>query len=341
MYEGGTSMRKTIGAALVAAMTVLAGGAQAETLVFATTNPEQHPLNQGFLIPWAQKINETAAGAVEIELRHGPVIANHTNFYDRLTDDVIQVAWGMTIFNPGKWPRSLVATLPFMVENSEQGSMALCRMHEKGAFDAEMGDIVPLLFVEFPQASLHLNGHKATAMEDMAGLKVITSVPAIAGVIGAFGGAPLSFGVTELYEAIQRGSADGTIINFTAFPAFRLNEVTTDHYVIPLGGAMGMVFMAKSKWDSLSDGARAAILAQSGCEGSLAFGKFIDALESKSKAMVEGVEGHTVTYATPEQLQALVEKLGPGIEAGFAGHVPDGAKLVEMFKQELAAAKAK
>lgn len=340
MHEGETSMRTIIGAALLAAMAATAGVAQAgEKLIFATTNPEQRPLNQGFLTPWAQKINETAGGAVEIELRHGPVIANHINFYDRLMDDVSQITWGMTIFNPGKWPRSLVSTLPFMVENSEQGSVALCRMHEKGAFDAEMGDIVPLLFLEFPQASMHLKGHKATSMEDLAGLKVVTSVPAIAGVISAFGGAPLSFPVTELYESLQRGAADGTIINFTAFPGFRLNEVTSDHYVIPLGGAMGMVFMSRTKWDSLSDEARAAISAHSGCEASRAFGKFIDELEAKSKAMVDGVEGHTVTHATPEQLQGLVDKLGPGIEAGFAGQVPDGGKLIEMFKQELSAAK--
>ena len=81
-----------------------------------TTNPEQHPINTGFLTPWAERINADANGAVTIDLRHGPAIANHTNFYDRAVDDVIQIAWGLSVTNPGKFGPVLVASLPFLVD---------------------------------------------------------------------------------------------------------------------------------------------------------------------------------------------------------------------------------
>lgn len=321
-----------------AAMTIAGAASAQETLIFATTNPEQHPLNAGFLVPWADRINAEAGGAVTVEVRHGPTIANHTNFYDRVIDDVTQIGWGMTVFNPGKFPRTLVSTLPFLVENSELGSVALCRMHEKGAFDQDMGDIVPLLWAEFPQASIHLNGHPVKKLEDIAGRKVITTTPAAAAIVSAFGGTPLSFNITEQYEALQRGAAEGTVINFTAFPGFRLNEVLTDHHVVPLGGALGIVFMSKEKWDGLSDAARAAISKHSGCDASRAFGQFVDQWEAGAMKMVEGA-GHTITVATPEEVAALREKLGAGIEAGFAERAPGGAELVKTFKEELAAAK--
>jgi len=323
-----------LAASLVAAPLV----AQAETLIFATTNPEQHPMNQGFFVPWAERINAAAGGAVEIDVRHGPMIANHTNFYDRVVDDVTQIGWGMTVFNPGRFPRTLISTLPFMVDSSEQGSVALCRMYEAGAFDAEFGDIVPLLFVEFPQASLHLNGDKLESIADIDGKKIITSSPAAAAVVSAHGGAPLSFNITEQYEALQRGAADGTILNFTAFPGFRLNEVTTDHLVAPLGGAMGMIFMAKAKFEGLPEAAQEAIMAESGCEATRAFGKFVDGWEQGARGMVASGEGHTIREADPAEVAALAEKMGPGIEAGFAANVPDGAKLIAMFREELAKA---
>jgi TRAP-type C4-dicarboxylate transport system substrate-binding protein len=327
-------------ALLAGAAFVFAGAAGAqETLVFATTNPEQHPLNSGFLIPWAEKINAEAGGAVKIELRHGPTIANHTNFYDRVIDDVVQVGWGMTVFNPGKFGPTLVSTLPFLVDSSEQGAVALCRMYEKGAFNPAMADVVPLLWTEFPQASIHLNGAPIKKMEDVAGKKIITTTPAGAAIVAAYGGAPLSLNITEMYEGLQRGTAEGTVINFTAFPGFRLNEVTTDHYVMPLGGAAGIVFMAKAKWDELSPEAQAAIMKHSGCEGSRAFGKFVDGWEAGSLKMVEAGGKHTVTVATPEEVAAVREKLGAGIEAGFAERAPGGAELIKMFKEELAAAK--
>lgn len=323
-----------LAAALVAAPVI----AQAETLIFATTNPEQHPLNKGFLVPWAEKINAAAGGAVDIDIRHGPMIANHTNFYDRVVDDVTQIGWGMTVFNPGRFPRTLVATLPFMVDSSEQGSVALCRMYEAGAFDAEFGDIVPLLFVEFPQASLHLNGTKLESIADIDAKKIITSSPAAAAIVKAHGGAPLSFNITEQYEALQRGAADGTILNFTAFPGFRLNEVTTDHLVAPLGGAMGMVFMAKAKFDSLPAAAQEAITAESGCEATRTFGQFVDGWEKGARGMVASGEGHTVREANADEVAALAEKMGPGIQKGFAANVPDGEKLISVFREELAKA---
>ncbi|MCA0871510.1 TRAP transporter substrate-binding protein [Seohaeicola saemankumensis] len=330
---------QTKGALLASALILLPFAGQAQdSLVFATTNPEQVPLNQGFLIPWAEKINATAAGAVEIDIRHGPMLANHSNFYDRVVDDVVQISWGLTVFNPGRFPRTLVSTLPFMVESSRQGSLALCRMYENGDFAAEFGDIVPLLFAEFPQASLHLNDAELSGFEDVAGKKIITSSPAAAAIVGANGGAPLSFTITEQYEALQRGAADGTILNFTAFPAFRLHEVTTTHLVAPLGGAMGMVFMARDKWEALSPEAQAAIMAHSGCEASQRFGAFVDEWEKGAMAMVAGQEGHTVAHASPEAVEALIEKLAPGIEAGFAKRVPGGAELIARFKEELEAA---
>ena len=332
-----TSIRAALIATAAAFLPILAEAQQ--ELIFATTNPEQVPLNQGFLIPWAEKINAEAAGILEIDLRHGPMLANHTNFYDRVADDVVQMAWGMTVFNPGRFPRTLVSTLPFLVESSEQGSVALCKMYESGAFDAEFTDIVPLLFAEFPQASLHLNTDTAGSFDALSGKKVITSSPAAAAIVGANGGAPLSFNITEQYEALQRGAADGTILNFTAVQAFRLPEVTTEHLIAPLGGALGMVFISRTAWDGLSDEARTVLKAHSGCDASRGFGQFIDQWEAGAIEMVTSQEGHTLTYATEADVDALIEKLGPGIEAGFAERVPDGAALIAAFKQELAAAK--
>lgn len=334
-------MKTSMKALLAGVVMAFAGAANAqETLVFATTNPEQHPINSGFLVPWAERINADSGGAVTIELRHGPTIANHTNFYDRVIDDVVQIGWGLTVQNPGKFGPTLVATLPFVVDTAEQGSVAVCRMSEKGAFQPALGDIVPLLWVEFPQASLHMNGSPATKLEDIAGKKIITTTPASAAIVAAYGGAPLSLGIAEMYEGLQRGTADGTIINFTAFPAFRLNEVTTNHYVTPLGGAAGVVFMAKDRWDSLSPEAQAALMKHSGCDASRAFGKFVDGWEAGAMKAIEDGGKHTVAQAAAEDVAAVREKMLPAIEAGFAERAPGGAELIRVFKEELAAARA-
>ena len=103
---------------------------------------------------------------------------------------------------------------------------------------------------------------------------------------------------------------------------------------------MGMVFMAKAKWDALSDEARAAIEKHSGCGATREFGKFIDGWEAGAQAMIGGQEGHTITEATPEQVKALTEAHWPGLVAGFSHAVPGGAELIEAFQAELEKASA-
>lgn len=333
-------MRRHLIAALLCGASLTASTAAfAETLLFGTSNAEQHPIVTKVLKPWADAVNAESGGAVTIEMRHGPTMVNHENYYDRVMDDVVQVVWGMTVFDPGRFPRMLVSTLPLMVDNSQQGSLALCRMHEKGAFADETGAIVPLLFVQFPQSAAHLNGAELTAMDQLAGKKIISGSPISAAIIQAYGGTPLSITITEQYQALQRGTADGTIMNYTAFPGFRLNEVTTNHLDLPLGGALGLVFMAKDRWDALSDEARAVLAKHSGCEASRNAGATVDGWEAEARGFVAANGSHTFTVGSPEQVAELVARLGSRIEAGFAERVPGGADLIAGFREELAAAK--
>lgn len=331
--------RHLIAALLCGASLAACTAASAETLLFGTSNAEQHPIVTKVLKPWADAVNAEGGGAVNIEMRHGPTMVNHENYYDRVVDDVVQVVWGMTVFDPGRFPRMLVSTLPLMVETSQQGSLALCRLHEKGAFADETGAIVPLLFVQFPQSAAHLNGAELAAMDQLAGKKIISGSPISAAIIQAYGGTPLSITITEQYQALQRGTADGTIMNYTAFPGFRLNEVTTNHLDLPLGGALGLVFMAKDRWDALSDEARAVLTKHSGCEASRNAGATVDGWEAEARGFVAANGRHTFTVGSPEQVAELVARLGSRIEAGFAERVPGGADLIAGFRAELAAAK--
>lgn len=331
-------MNRSIAAALLAGTAMLATSTAfaQETLTFGTSNPDQHPLITRIFNPWVEAINADSPGVLQVEYRHGSTIVSANNFYDRVMDDVVQIVWGMTPFDPGRFPRAGVGTMPFIVPNSEIGSVALCRMWERGAFDAEMGGIVPLLFVEFPQAAVHTKDTPVSSMEDIAGLRMMTGNATVAGIIQAYGGTPLSVPIYEQYEALQRNTADGTIINFTAFPAFRLHEQTSHHFVIPLGGALGMVFMDRTRFEGLSSDVQDVLRRHSGCDVSREAGARVDGWEAGAQGMVVGQPGHTLTHATPEQIAELEARVGAQVEATFAARVPGGAELIEMFREELA-----
>ncbi|WP_238366139.1 TRAP transporter substrate-binding protein [Mesobacterium pallidum] len=329
-----------LGGALAAALATLPFAATAETLVFGTGNVPQHPINKMIMAPWAEGVNADAGGAVEITVRSGPALVGPANYIDRAMDDVVQIAWGMLVFNPGRFPRSLVSTTPFIEGSPEAAAMAFCKLYEDGAFGDEFDEYHPLFFVPFPQSSIHLKDAPITSMDDLAGKKIMVGSPVASAVVSAFGGTPLSTILPDQYQALQRGTADGTFMTYTAFPGFKLNEVTTDHLHVPLGGATGMVFMMKQRYDALPDDAKAALDAHSGCDVTRQYGKVVGEWEAGSKGFVASSGGHTFADLPQEEFEAVKARLYDGIAAGFAERVPGGAELLETWEAAVAEAQA-
>ena len=138
--------------------------------------------------------------------------------------------------------------------------------------------------------------------------------------------------------AMQRGNADGLVMNFTAFPAFRLHEVTTDHLIAPLGGALGLVFMMRDRYDALPEAAREVLARHTGCDDSRALGAQIDAWENDALGFVRSQGERRFHTLSDEQVAELVARVGGPIEAAFTQRTPGGADLLAAYRVALAEA---
>ena len=327
----------TFALACSTALTPLA--AQAEKLIFGTGNVIIHPINQLIMTPWAEGINAASGGAVDVSLRHGQMLVNGVNAVDRVQDDVVQIAFTMTQFSPGRFPRSLISSMPLLDGSAQAIASAFCDIYEQGLLDEEFAEFQPLFFVPFPQSSVHLNGSPITKMSDIAGKKIMVGSPTAAGVVSALGGTPLSTVLLEHYQSLQRGTADGNIMTFTAFPAFNLTEVTSDHLEVPLGGAMGVVFMDKARFDALPDAVKAALTATSKCEKTREVGAIVDKWEADSRAIVAEA-GNTINQIDPAELEALRAQLSETLFKEFADRTPDGEVIVAAWQAALEKARS-
>ena len=128
--------------------------------------------------------------------------------------------------------------------------MALWRVYKSGLFNAEY-DTVQLLYMStFPPSGIHYAKQPKT-LENLNGLKLATGSKVGADTIERLGGSPLSMITSDYYTAVQRGMVDAVLVQWTAFQPFKLQDVTFYHLETKLGGATGMVFMAKKKYDAL------------------------------------------------------------------------------------------
>src|SRR6185437_6021716 len=257
--EGGNRMKRLawLSPIIAAAMVGIATPASAEELVlkFATLDVPQAHLNVRVHHPWAAKINQQAKGIFRIDVFDGEALANHGNVYNQVVSNVVQIAWGLPSL-AGKFPLLDVTALPYVTQgDSEVASTALWRLYKTGLLDKEFDQVVPLKLIVFPQSGLQFR-KEPRSLESLSGLKIIAGSKIASEIVQRLGGAPLSFRVDEYYETLQRGTADGVLVGWTAFNPFKLAEVTHYHLEVPLGGQTGYIFMAKKEWDALPEPVR-------------------------------------------------------------------------------------
>ena len=322
---------------LVVVMGVLAGSAAASakeaTLVFATTTPPTQAAAVQVFHPWAARVNEAGKGVLHIEVRDGPAIASGQNFYDRVMNDVVQIAWGVH-GGLGIFPLTDVVRVPYLVADAERGSIALWRLYKSGLMDSEYKELYPIDLSMFPQTRLHAV-RPSRAIDSFEGMRIVVNAKLSGEVVSRLGGTPVTIMLQEAYQALQRRTVEGIVTGFPGVLPYKLQEVTSYHLEAQLGGGAGFVFLTRKKYDSLPEAARKVLDANSGEETSRIHGVFNDAEQARGRATVAAMDGQTIATPTAEQHETFRRKLAP-IADEWAKSTPGGVPVLAKFRELLA-----
>jgi TRAP-type C4-dicarboxylate transport system substrate-binding protein len=328
-------------AAALCAIALSTSGTFADPTVlkFATLNPPQSHLNVQFIKPWTARINAAAPDELKIEPYELYALASNVNVYDRVLSDVAQIGWGLPIYFTGKFVTTNVTTLPFTADKSVDASLAYWRMYARGDFGTEYSEIHPLVLIVFPQSGLHMAKREIRTLDDLKGTKIRTGSKVVGDVATALGATPISIEVGEMYQSFERGLVDGTIMPWTAFQPFKMQEVTHFHVDVPLGAGSAMIFMAKKRYEGLSAAARKALDDNTGEAPVREFGRFWDRIDDEARAAVKAMPGHTVKTMSPAEFAPWRQRVEP-VLADWVKETPNGAKVLETFRAEIAKAAA-
>lgn len=330
-------MASRIGTAVLAAALLAIFGAAApadETkLIFATVTPPGSVINTQVILPWAKRVNAQGEGVLSIDVREGTTLANFGNVYDRVLSDVVQIGWGIHAAVGGKFPLSNVVALPLVFDRSVDGSVAFWRVYHAGLMDSEYDQVVPIMLAALPTSGIHLV-QPLQSLDTLGGLKLIVPGKVQGEAISNLDGTPISLPLTDMYEALQRHTVDGTMIAWVAFNPWKLAEVTFYHIDASLGGAAGMIFMSKAKYLALQPAARALIDANSGEAQSRAFGVALDVEDDAQRAAVKASDKQTVVALSPAQRADWEKRVAPSIEQ-WTKDFPGAAAVLERFRAEL------
>jgi TRAP-type C4-dicarboxylate transport system substrate-binding protein len=334
---------KLAGAAMLAtALAAGAAAAQEVVLKFHHFLPERAPIPATVLVPWMKKIEAESGGRIKFE--HYPAMqlgGKPGELIDQVEDGVVDVIWTLPGYTPGRFPRSEVMELPFMMTSAEATSRALWTLGEKYMFDTEFTDVKVLgLFVHGPGV-IH-SKTPITVPADLAGVKLRAPTRVTNMMITALGATAVGMPVPQVAESLSKGVIDGTILPWEVTGAIKSSELVTNHTEFPgapLYTAVFLIAMNKAVYDGLPEDLKAVIDANSGLEFSAAGGKLGEAADAGGRQIAVDL-GNTIIQLTPEQVAEWQAAAQPTIEAWIAETAAagfDGKALFDEAKALIAA----
>ena len=310
-------------------------------LTFAADSPTRGNVCTGYMDVWAARVEKESNGRLKIDMKCDGVLGKVGDSVDRVAAGVADIAWDLPFAYGARFAGLGVVGVPGLYDDPEIAAGALWNLYEKGESGTEFGNGVKLLWVQaVPNTAYYLES-KPDSVTSLAGQKIAMGSKQRAVMVQTMGGTPIQLAPPEYYQAMQKGAATGAQSTVGAIAAYKLQELL--HYYIygPFGGGFTFIVMNQAKYDALPDDLKKVIDDNSGYEMSRQSAVFLRDYEAKfmDEEMLT-VPGNEQVFLTPEQ----TETWKPAFDAAAASWVegvPDGQKVLEAFKAELAAETAK
>ncbi|WP_417580513.1 TRAP transporter substrate-binding protein [Pelagibacterium sp.] len=255
------------------------------------------------LIPWAETVEAQSGGRIEIEYYPSMILGGApANLFDQAQDGVVDLIWTVLGYTPGRFPKSEVFEMPFLVTNAEDTSRAFQRFVEENAMD-EFADVKLIAVHTHGPGVFHSNTPIET-LEDLSDLKVRGGSRVISAMLGDLGAEAIGMPVPQVPESLSRGVIDAATIPWQVTLALRTGEIVSNH--TEFSGDHGLYtqtfafVMNRESYDQLPDDLKAVIDANSGVEWAGRFGAANDAddIAARDEAVAKG--NNIVTLGSEE-----------------------------------------
>ena len=242
--------------------------AQDVTLKLHQFLPPMANIPKNILRPWAAEVEKASGGRIKIEHFDAMALGGRPpELMDQAQDGVVDIVMTLTGYTPGRFPRSEVFELPFMMTDPVATALAYEQMIEDDLQQSEFSNVKILGgWVHGPGV---IHSHDGIyKLEDMKGKKLRGPTRVINDLLGELGATPVGMPVPAIPEALSKKVVDGAVIPWEVTPALKISELVNKH--TEFGGdtalytATFVLAMNKTKYDSLPDDLRTALDSVSG-----------------------------------------------------------------------------
>ena len=294
-----TGLRATFALAAVAGISATA--AQAQTTIRWGHYLSDSPYVQAEK-DFAAAVKERTEGRVEIEITY----AGGLGAGNELLTLAGRGAIDMASVVPGYYADQLLFwrayQIPFLFDTPRQAiELAASTTDEFDYFDEELSKFGVKYLFHQPLGSYYLTGadENCDTVDALKGKKIRSFGADIPKAHEAIGAVPVSVGVGDVYEALQRGSLDYSFLNRGNVLAYRLYEPAKFSCGPVMSIAGHLIVINERVFDGLSEGDQAIIMEESEKAGA-AYIDSIEKIEDDAEAEIEKAGGVVKEFPADE-----------------------------------------
>lgn len=328
-------MKTRIIGTLCAAAVLAASGAQSETLRMQTFIPPVANPGKTFLTPWAEKIARESGGKLEIQPFWAMQLGGKApQLLDQVRDGVIDIAWTLPGFTPGRMPRVEPFELPFVHKTAYSSTMALQDYQEKH-LAPDLKDYHPLL-LHVHAGFLFQTRKPILRMADLEGLKLRAASRGGVWLLNALGATGIGLPLPQIPQALSKGVIDGVTLPYEIAPAVKTPDLVSHFSTLAgpqprLGTNVFTFLMNRKSYEKLPGDLRKVIDDNSGRNIAEMAGRNWDAIEAPGLKVVQSRSKnkfHTIPEAEVARMKEAAKPVFDRWLAEMKDIGVDGAKLL-------------
>lgn len=307
------------------ALACLSTGAVAETheLKVATFVTPKHAMSQ-WIEAWAAELEEKSEGRLKFEILHGAQMGPPPAYYDLAANGQADITWVLHGATPGRFKMTEVSNMPFLFCSAEQATRVINDPRVREFTDPEHRGVKVLTAFMHPPGQINMKGGPVLALSDLQGKALRPPSRTVGQFIGMMGGKPVGLPPTAMAEALQKGTIDGTMIDYGgAGLAFQLGPFLSDITEVYAYTSSFALVMNEESFADLPEDLQ-AMIDDSMTDVSGEIGQAWDKLDAIGKKVL--TDAGVTIHMLPDAEMAKLRELGVTQTSGYIASLDDAGQ---------------
>jgi TRAP-type C4-dicarboxylate transport system substrate-binding protein len=214
--------------------------------------PPTHVIWTDVLTPWSQEVAKISNNRLTMRLFPSMQLGGKPpELYRQAVQGITDASFTLPGYTSADFPMMALTELPGTATSADDGTRKLWANFDR-FLAREYKDTKVLMLWNSDTASLMSKSKPIRTIEDLKGMKIRTPSAAQSAQLEALGAIPIDMPVTQIYNNLDRGVIDASMIPMSAALDFKLIEVAR-YFTIdaPLGRSPFLVALNKSRYDKL------------------------------------------------------------------------------------------